>query len=274
MFPTLHTETFGQGLDLFLVHGWALHGGIWDRLVPELARGWRVTRVDLPGHGRSRAVPMPTTLAALAGRVVQAAPQRAVWLGWSLGGLVALQAALDFPQRVRALILTSSTPRFVTASDWDCAMAPEQLAEFSRDLARDHRGTVQRFLALQVQGSEHARASLRQLSASLSACAEPDAQSLAAGLEILRLGDLRAAVPHLAQPALIMTAEYDRVVPPAAGAWLAAAIPGARLFSVPKAAHAPFVSHPEEFIVAVREFLKPLHATAVRASAHGASRHG
>ncbi|MDE2070547.1 MAG: pimeloyl-ACP methyl ester esterase BioH [Gammaproteobacteria bacterium] len=274
MSPTLHTETLGQGLDLFLVHGWALHGGIWDRLVPDLARDWRVTRVDLPGHGLSRAVPMPATLPALANLVVHAAPQIAVWLGWSLGGLVVLQAALDFPQRVRALILTNSTPRFMTAPDWGCAMAPERLAEFSSELARDHHGTVQRFLALQVQGSEHARVSLRQLSASLSACAEPDAQSLATGLEILRSGDLRAAVSRLARPTLVMTGAHDRLVPPAAGAWLANAIPDARLFGFPKAAHAPFLSHPEEFIVAVRDFLKPLHDTAVPASAHGASRHG
>lgn len=274
MSPTLHTETLGQGLDLFLVHGWALHGGVWDSLVPELARDWRVTRVDLPGHGRSRVVPMPATLSALAELVVHAAPQNAVWLGWSLGGLVAQQAALDFPQRVRALILTCSTPRFVTAPDWDCAMAPERLADFSRELARDYRGTVHRFLALQVQGSEHARTSLRQLNASLSACAAPDAQSMAAGLEILRNIDLRAAVPRLAQPTLVMTGEYDRVVPLAAGAWLAHAISGGRLFSVPKAAHAPFVSHPREFLAAVRDFLAPLHATAAPASAHGASPHG
>ncbi|MDE2139813.1 MAG: alpha/beta fold hydrolase, partial [Gammaproteobacteria bacterium] len=149
MSPKLHIETLGRGADVFLVHGWALHGGVWDSLVPELARSWRVTRVDLPGHGRSRALPMPATLSALVSLVVHAAPQSAVWLGWSLGGLVALQAALDFPQRVRALILVSSTPRFVTAPDWDCAMAPERLAEFSLALARDYRGTVQRFLALQ-----------------------------------------------------------------------------------------------------------------------------
>ncbi|MGH8361794.1 MAG: pimeloyl-ACP methyl ester esterase BioH [Gammaproteobacteria bacterium] len=274
MFPTLHTETLGQGADVYLVHGWALHGGVWDKLMTELAHGWRVTRVDLPGHGRSRAVPMPATLPELASLLVHAAPRSAVWLGWSLGGLVALQAALDFPERVRTLILTGSTPRFVTAPDWDCALPPQQLAEFRIELARDYRGTVQRFLALQVHGDAHARASLRQLSASLSACAEPDVQCLAAGLEILHTSDLRADVPCLAQPTLVLTGAHDRLVPPAAAAWLADAIPGARLHSFPKAAHTPFLSHPRAFVVALQDFLTPLQVTVAPPCAHGASRHG
>lgn len=274
MSATLHTETTGRGPDIFLIHGWALHGNVWDSLVSELARGWRVTRVDLPGHGRSRALPMPASLPELASLVVHAAPQSAVWLGWSLGGLVALQAALDFPQRVRALILTGSTPRFVTAPDWNCAMLPQQLAEFRSELARDHRGTMRRFLALQVHGDEHARASLRQLSASLSACAQPDARSLAAGLDILRTSDLRADMARLTQATLVVTGTHDRLVPPAAGAWLAETISGARLRSLPKAAHAPFLSHPREFVVALQDFLTPLHAVSARSPVHGAVRHG
>ncbi|MBU6470278.1 MAG: pimeloyl-ACP methyl ester esterase BioH [Gammaproteobacteria bacterium] len=274
MSPNLHIETTGRGPDLFLIHGWALHGGVWDSLVPELARSWRVTRADLPGHGRSRAVPMPASLPELASLIVHAAPQTAVWLGWSLGGLVALQAALDFPERVRALILTGSTPRFVTAPDWDCAMPPQQLAEFRSELARDYRGAVQRFLALQVHGDARARAGLRQLRASLSACAEPDVQSLAAGLEILRTGDLRADVSHVTQPTLVLTGVYDRLVPSAAGAWLADAITGARLCAFPEAAHTPFLSYPRKFLVALQDFLTPLQVTAVPPYACGAARHG
>ncbi|HKT32912.1 MAG TPA: pimeloyl-ACP methyl ester esterase BioH [Gammaproteobacteria bacterium] len=270
----LYIETTGRGPDLFLIHGWALHSNVWNGLLPELARSWRITRVDLPGHGRSRTMPMPVTLPELAHLVVQAAPPGAVWLGWSLGGLVALQVALDFPQCLRALILTGSTPRFTMAPDWDCGMSPQQLAEFSIQLARDYRGTVQRFLALQVHGDEHARVSLRQLSACLSAGAEPDARSLAAGLEILRSSDLRAELGRIHVPALVMSGGRDRLVPPAAGAWLADAIPGARLHAFPKAAHAPFLSHPREFVVAVQDFITPLQVAAAPPCAPGASRHG
>jgi len=256
--PKIHIETTGHGPDLFLIHGWALNLGVWEFMVPELARVWRVTCVDLPGHGRSRETAMPETLGELTQLLAQAAPANAVWLGWSLGGMLGLRAALDFPARVRALVLVSSTPRFVTAGDWPGAMPPELLQEFMSELQRDYRDTVQRFLGLQVRGDEHARDTLRQLRNTLSAHGEPDANSLAAGLEILRNSDLREELARVAVPTLVITGEYDRLIPPAAGEALAANIHNARLRQFPKSAHAPFLSHPREFVAGLRDFLNSM----------------
>lgn len=258
MAPKIYIETTGQGPDLFLIHGWALHGGVWEKLVPELTRDWRVTCVDLPGHGRSRETAMPETLSQLARMLTHAAPKNAVWLGWSLGGMVALRAALDFPMRLRALVLVNSTPRFMTAPDWLCAMPLDLLQEFTAELTRDYRGTVQRFLGLQVCGGEHARDTLRQLRNTLSTHGEPDAQSLATGLEILRNSDLRAELTRVAMPTLVISGDHDRLTPPAAGETLAANIRNARLARFPKSAHAPFLPHPEEFAVTLRDFLNSM----------------
>lgn len=254
----IHIETTGHGPDLFLIHGWALNLGVWEFMVPELAREWRVTCVDLPGHGRNRGTVMPETLGELTQWVIRAAPANAVWLGWSLGGMLALRVALDFPAQVRALVLVSSTPRFVTAGDWPWAMSPELLQEFMSELQRDYRETVERFLGLQVRGDEHARDTLRQLRNTLSAHGEPDAKSLAAGLEILRNSDLRAELARVAVPTLVITGEYDRLVPPMAGEALAAKIRNARLLQFPKSAHAPFLSHPREFVAVLRDFLNSI----------------
>jgi pimeloyl-[acyl-carrier protein] methyl ester esterase len=257
------------------LHGWALHGGVWDNLAPELTSDWRVTRTDLPGHGRSRDVPMPTTLTELARLVAHTAPGNAIWLGWSLGGMLALRAALDNPTRVRALVLVSSTACFVTADNWSCAMPPNLLQEFATELQRDYRNTVQRFLGLQVRGDEHARDTLRQFRGMLRARGEPDTASLAAGLEILRSSDLRAELGHIAVPTLVISGEYDRLTPPGAGEALAAAIGGARMLRFAKAAHAPFLSHPREFIAALRDFLRPLRRTSTEGcGSRGVPNHG
>src|SRR5438552_12437112 len=89
----MHIDTVGSGPDLVLIHGWAMHAGIFAPLTKALATRFRVHRVDLPGHGYSRVDaasldPAPCA-AALAARV-----PRALWVGWSLGGLIALQAAV------------------------------------------------------------------------------------------------------------------------------------------------------------------------------------
>ena len=252
----LYMETEGQGPDLLLLHGWGLHGGVWDTLAPKLTPHLRVTRLDLPGHGRSREVPMPHSLTELTLQTMAAVPPGAVVLGWSLGGLVALEAALRMPQRMRSLILANTTPRFITAEDWPQAMPPEQLQEFAEGLTKDYQGTLQRFLSLQVRGDETARAALRQLRDSLFAHGEPDVASLATGLGILRDSDLRSRLKDLSVPTLVLAGGYDRLTPPAASEYLAMHIPGAELQVLQKSAHAPFISHADVLVSAVLEFVR------------------
>jgi pimeloyl-[acyl-carrier protein] methyl ester esterase len=113
----LYTQTSGAGPDLMMVHGWGLHGGIWKPLLPLLEAHFRVTSVDLPGHGRS-GWQGEETLDAMAGALLSVAPAGAAWLGWSLGGLVAVRAALLAPTRVNALIEIASSPCFVRRPGW------------------------------------------------------------------------------------------------------------------------------------------------------------
>jgi pimeloyl-[acyl-carrier protein] methyl ester esterase len=252
---SLYIETQGQGPDLVLLHGWGLHGGVWDTLMPRLTPHLRVTRVDLPGHGRSREVPMPASLTELTLQVMARIAPGSALLGWSLGGLVALEAALEMPQRMRGLILANSTPRFVATDDWSCAMPPETLEEFADGLATDYQETLRRFLSLQVRGDESARASLRQLRDSLFTHGEPDTASLATGLEILKDSDLRLKLRDVSIPTLVLAGGYDRLTPADASEYMAERIPGARLEVFPKSAHAPFLSHGDAFAAAILRFV-------------------
>ena len=244
-----------MGPNLVLLHGWGLHGGVWDALLPRLTADFRVTRVDLPGHGLSREIPMPVDLADVARLVQASVPVNAIWLGWSLGGLIALRAALDAPQTMRGLILVTTTPRFAAAADWPEAMPPEELQEFAAGLGEDYRETLLRFLSLQVRGDESARASLRQLRDALFARGEPATAALAAGLELLRVSDLRPELASVRVPTLVIAGGYDRLTPPGAGRTLAEGIPDARYALIPKSAHAPFISHPEEFTALLTAFM-------------------
>ena len=92
----LHIESTGKGPDLVMLHGWGMHSAIWTDWAALLAERFRVHLVDLPGHGLSDA----STAASLddwAEAVKRVAPEGAWWLGWSLGGLVAMQTARLFP---------------------------------------------------------------------------------------------------------------------------------------------------------------------------------
>ena len=86
-------QTVGTGnCHLVLLHGWGLNAEVWHCIQEELASHFTLHLVDLPGFGRSRGFGA-MTLDEMARQVLEHAPQKAVWLGWSLGGLVASQIA-------------------------------------------------------------------------------------------------------------------------------------------------------------------------------------
>ena len=253
---SLHVESVGSGPPLVLLHGFALHGGVFAPVVPALARRHRVHVVDLPGHGHSIAVPQES-LDAVADRVaraVAALAPRATVLGWSWGGQVALAWAQRAPQAVERLVLACTTPSFVAREHFTCAMSRETLARFGDELRVAYRQTLQRFLTLQVQGSEAGRRALAALRARLFERGTPDASAVARTLELLMDTDLRARIPGIATPALVLAGPRDTLAPAAAGEWLAAALPHAAFRTVEGAAHAPFLSHPDAFVAAVEGF--------------------
>ena len=250
-------EVTGHGPPLVLLHGWAMHSGMWGPLVAQLARHHRVHAVDLPGHGYSAPIApctLDTMVAAVDGAFTVATRPVAV-LGWSLGGLVAMRWAQSRPERVERLALVCTTPRFVAQPDWPHAIAAQTLARFGDELHVAWKHTVQRFLALQVHNSEHGRAALATLREQLEARGEPSRAALADALQILATTDLRRDIQGIAPPTLVIAGGRDTLCPPAAGRWLATAIPGARFAEISGAAHAPFLSHPVEFDAALGNFL-------------------
>lgn len=249
----MHIDVIGQGPALVLLHGWALHGGVFAPLVERLSPHFQLHLVDLPGHGFSRQDPTPLALPDVVADVAAATPP-AVWLGWSLGGLFALHAAATLPQ-VRALAMIAATPRFVRGSDWPEAVEREVFAQFGQDLEHDYRGTLERFLALDTLGSAHARAELRSLRQTLTARGEPAAGALQQGLQLLERTDLRRALPQLTRPSLWIGGQRDRLVPAAGMQAAAARAPRAQTLTIAGGGHAPFLGHADQVAEALQRFV-------------------
>lgn len=252
----LHVEVAGRGPPLVLLHGWGLHGGVFAPLVERLSDSFQLHLVDLPGHGHSHHASTPLTLEDCAAQVLRQTPP-APWLAWSLGGLVALHAAVASPQ-VQALAMLASTPCFVRAQGWPHAVEPEVFEQFARDLEQDHAGTLQRFLALDTIGSDHARSELRTLKAALQARNPPSPVALRQGLALLQHSDLRDLLPRLSIPSLWLSGRRDRLVPPAAMAAAAAACGGCHV-DIAGGGHAPFLGHADLVVEHLLRFLHHAH---------------
>lgn len=247
----------GHGPDIALIHGWGLDSAVWAPVADILAENCRVHRIDLPGYGMTPAD--GRDFAQTAQSLVDALPAGVTLCGWSLGGMLALRAALLAPSRIARLVVVGGTPSFAQRDGWAPAQPPALLDAFTTALAQDAAGTLQRFVALFNQGDRHARHIGRAVLKGNAA--PPPAATLQAGLRWLRDTDLRALAGSIALPALVIHGAHDPLMPLAAGQWLAERLPDAQLEVFAEAAHAPFHSDPQRFAARVGAFC---HASAIR----------
>lgn len=241
----------GDGPDSVLLHGWSMDGAVWGEFADALCPHLRLHLVDLPGHGRS-ARTVPLSIDSLAAAVAGVLPPRSLLVGWSLGGMVALRLAAAQPGLVRALVLIATTPRFAAGDDWPHGTPDEALAAFAAELDADAPTLLARFRASMCRGDADERKLRRRMSTLPAPTAELTA--LREGLDILRRVDLRADATRIRTPTLIVHGGRDTVVPPGAGAWLAAHIEGARWHAFDECTHLPFLSRPAECAALVRQF--------------------
>jgi len=206
--------------------------------VPELRSAFRVLTFDNRDIGRSSRWPLPYVVAQMADDAIAvldaAGVERAHVYGLSLGGMVAQELALRYPDRVRAVVLGATTgggPEAVLAKAQPLtffvrvgAMAPEEAEwaavpyNYGLQTRREHGERIAEDIARRVKHQTDTLAYLHQVAAAAS--------HNAAG----RLGSIRA-------PTLVMHGEEDAVMPPRNGELLAEAIPGAEFKLWPGAGH-------------------------------------
>lgn len=255
----IHIASIGTGQNLVLLHGWGMHGAVWQPIVKRLSKHFTLHLVDLPGMGLSRPIE-PFHLHAVAEKVAEMLPANADIVGWSLGGQVAMRIALDRPDMVRRVVLVGATPSFVNKKDWQVGISSEIFKNFADNVNADYHNTMTQFLTLQCMGSKDARSTVKLLRSKFAERPVPTTQTLQKALNILLETDLRAEVANLRKPTLLIHGDRDTLAPVQAAHWMMQNLPLGYLRVMAGASHAPFLSHQEQFIDAVIQFLEPAEA--------------
>ncbi len=236
---------------LVFVHGAAFDHSVWQWQSRYFAHhGRTVLAVDLPGHGRSPGAARTAigALAAWTAALLDAAGlARAAFVGHSMGSLVALEAALRFPQRVSRLALIGTSVPMAVGAPFLAAARDDAPAAFDMETAWGHAREA--FLAQSpVPGMSlvcasrqlNGRARAGVLHADLQAC-----EAYRAAPEALRALDV---------PTLVVAGRRDQMTPFKAGQALAAQIPGARFVAL-DAGHSMMTEAPRATLQALRDFL-------------------
>jgi len=249
----IHLETFGQGKPIVLVHGWAMHTGIWRAFAKQLSQNYRVTCVDLPGHGHSARIE-PFTLERISAELAAALPERSCWLGWSLGATVVLDVAERYPERLSSLVLLAGNPLFTQTEQWP-GMDIHLLEEFAEHLHENCQAALLRFLSLQVKGLPDHKAFLKALKTSVFECDATDSKTLQGGLKILKQADMRPVLSKLNIPVSVILGGLDTLIPVVAGQKMQQLLPSLELNIIDRAGHVPFLSHSLETAVIISRFM-------------------
>ena len=245
---------------LVLLHGWAMSPAAWAPLQAELGALPTLTPA-LPGHGAGAPRPQAPGLAGWADALAATLPQGAagaIVVGWSLGGLLALELARRHPERVARLVLIGATARFVADETGSPGLGTEVVEGFRRGFASDPGATLKRFIALQCLGEADRRRTQQAVGAALAPDADrfPPDPVLADGLAILADSDLRPQLGEIRPPCLIIHGEHDALMPLAAAQALAAALPAAELRVLGGSGHALPLSRPADCARLIEAFLQ------------------
>ena len=240
----LNKDTIGEGRDLLLLHGWGLNSAVWRDLVDGLKDDYRLTLMDLPGFGiNHNKLPQQYDLTGLTTLIAEQLDRPTLVLGWSLGGLL---SGLIKPSQSLSTVLGN--------------VKAEVLAAFASQLHSDVAKTIDRFLAIQALGSDKAKTDILALRSLLAERPLPHPRALREGLKILQQADLRQQIRHIGCPTLRVYGRRDSLVPAAAMEKTEVLHPASTSMLFPTASHAPFISHSEEFVLALKEWLEAMPA--------------
>lgn len=238
--------------ELVLLHGWGIDSRIWSGVLPLLAGFSQITLIDLPGFGRSNHLLLDKP-GEWFDAVLQVAPPRAVYLGFSLGGMLAVQLARQFPARVSGLISIASNACFVANENWLPAMEECIFDAFFQLCQKQPAVAVKRFLALQAKSCESERELSRRLK-SLCDAGSLTTQALINGLAVLAAMDNRLALSELQCPSLHIYGDADELVPVAAAQSVKQL--GVDVEVIAGASHVPFISHRDLCCASIKQFLR------------------
>jgi pimeloyl-[acyl-carrier protein] methyl ester esterase len=254
----LVSRTQGTGTPLVLLHGWGLNSGVWQSVSEHLSKRFQVISVDLPGFGDNvEHLPEEYSLKSLCDWVTAKIPEDAILIGWSMGGLVAQQIAANDGHLLKGLITLASTPCFQQKSDWD-GIKPHVLSAFEKQLEDDYAKTLSRFLAIQALGSPDSKSEIKQLKKAISAFPAPAIKALQGGLKLLADVDLRGSIMHITVPTLRLYGRLDSLVPANGIVKIQKLQPNSEHYIFQHAAHAPFISHPQEWLKVIQEYADSL----------------
>lgn len=250
---------------MLLIHGWGVDSRVWSGQ-SELEAAFEYSLpVTLPGYsgaGEGAGSWATPDLSPGVRAILDNAPDGPddgplTAVGWSLGAMALIEAAIEAPERFSAIVLVGASPSFVKRKDFPWGQKPSVVRRMVKELGSGTEDAIKRFQPLIFTGKERASLEVKELLGQMwrFRC---DPLSLENGLMALINTDLREALASVTTKTLVVHGTLDAVCDVECGRYLASNIAGAKLSIMDGAGHAPFITRPREFNSIVNDFLESI----------------
>ncbi len=251
---TPHHVERGQGPAVIFLHGIGGDGTSWLPELDAMSGRCRAVAWDMPGYGDSPALPemtFPALAGALRDLLGKLEVERAHLVGHSIGGMVALELAARFPERVASLVLYATSPAFGKPDgDWQRDFLKARLAPLD---AGKRMAVLAPSIVESLVGDSPDEDGMARATAAMARVPEA---AYRAAMQCLVTFDRRDALAELAVPTLVLAGEHDDNAPAAMMERMAGKIPGAHYQVIPGAGHLAHFEQPAAFRAALDTFFE------------------
>ena len=238
-------ETIGQGEEVAILHGWGIDHRYMQPIVNFLKSRFHITNVDLPGRGQSEWPSSIHTIHDIADLLLPYLPKKAIYIGWSFGGLVSMSIAARYPERIKKLIGIATTPKFLEDDTWAGNAKP---GFYAAVLEVEKIGAKKFFHG--VFEKEFAdfdpKPPLYHELLEIDNLLDYDLEIFAKGVHIADTTDLRKEFRSIQCPIDLIFGEFDPCIPLQAVAAMQKLNPNIHTHVIPHAKHFLFWTHPQE----------------------------
>ncbi len=247
----MKVKSFGQGQPIAFLSGYAFPAEIFLPFIEYLTSDYQCLLIDLPGIGN--AVDAPLDKSQIMQQLKDAIPLSAHLIGWSLGGLMAMDFARHHKEHCLSLVTLATNPCFVAKDGWP-GMSLDNFSHFKNTLPLNLKKYINEYLLMQFAKNDIDKALLKALK-TLVLDKPPSSRVLSEYLAMMQTGNLNDDLKAIACPSLFIYGALDRLVPvEVAHAIEHLKLPRRQTHIIDSAAHIPFLTDIDKTIATIREF--------------------
>ena len=244
---------------IIFAHGFGCDQKMWRHVKPAFEADYQTVLFDYVGSGKSDISAYDAeryaTLAGYTSDVLEICEdlelRDAVFVGHSVSAMIGLLAAIERPEYFSKLVMIGPSPAYINDDDYTGGFSRADIEGLLDLMEQNYQGWAN-FLAPNVMGNPHRPELSRELAESFCATDPAIARRFA---EATFLSDNRADLRHNKTETLLLQCSEDMIAPPQVGEYLARHLPHSTLRTLKATGHCPHLSHPEEVIRHIKEFL-------------------